>query len=161
MWKHEIEIKNNTCEKEWDVVYYGINRKKFREDQVKKYMPESSNNLMVGYKSSNVKTDFIKILPNNELRKTIDKCKVSLILGDKEHLNNVVTYRFYETLASDALAAISIEYDPNKELIQNPILKNLLYVHNKYDVEKLVKKYDKSLIDLQKQELERHFKNDK
>ena len=161
MWKHQIKIENTTTEKEWDVIYYGRNRKKFREDQIKKYMPESANNLMVGYKSNNVKTNFIKILPNDKLRKTINKCKVSLILGDKEHLNNVVTYRFYETLASDALAAISIEYDPNKELIQNPILKKLLYVYNKYDVEKLVHKYDKSLIDLQKQELERHFKNDK
>lgn len=159
IWKNEIEIKNTTSKKQWDVMYYGRNRKKFREDQVKKYMPEGMNNLLVSYKTNNVKTDFIKTLPNSELRETINKCKVSLILGDKEHLDNVITYRFYEILASDALAAISIEYDPNRELIQNPILKKLLYVYNKYDVEKLINKYDKSLIDLQKKELQRHFEH--
>lgn len=161
IWKHEIKIKDTTSKKQWDVMYYGRNRKKFREDQVKKYMPEGMNNLLVSYKTNNVKTDFIKTLPNNELRETLNKSKVSLILGDKEHLDNVVTYRFYEILASDALAAISIEYDPNRELIQNPILKKLLYVYNKYDVEKLINKYDKSLIDLQKEELKRHFKHNK
>jgi len=162
IWKHEtVEIKDTVTEKKWDIIYYGRNRKKFREDQIKKYMPEGMNNLMVSYKTNNVKTDFINTLPNNELRKTIDNCKVSLILGDKEHLDNVVTFRFYEALASDALAAISIEYDPNKELIQNPILKKMLYVYNKYDVEKLINKYSKSLIDLQKEELQRHLNHEK
>jgi len=90
----------------------------------------------------------------------LDTVKVSLITGDEEHLDNVTTYRFYETLASNCLAAIQIEYDPNRTLIEDPILKDLLYVKNKEDIKKLISAYDsnsKDLLNRQKEELQRIF----
>jgi len=87
----------------------------------------------------------------------LDKVKVSFITGDEEHLDNVTTYRFYETLASSCLAAIQIEYDPEKLLIQDPVLKDLLYVSNQADVKRLVEAYSPDLINRQRAELRRIF----
>ena len=90
--------------------------------------------------------------------KTLDTVKVSFITGDEEHLDNVTTYRFYETLASNCLAAIQIEYDPEKKLIQDPVLRDLLYVESKEDIKKLIDSYSPDLINRQRAELRRIFK---
>ena len=90
----------------------------------------------------------------------LDKCKVSLILGDAEHLDNVVTFRLYEILASNSLAGIQIEYDPKRELIQDPELRDLLYIESQDDVVRLVEAYSDRLILLQKAELTRIFAED-
>ena len=88
---------------------------------------------------------------------TLDSVKVSFITGDEEHLNNVTTYRFYETLASNCLAAIQIEYDPERKLIQDPVLRDLLYVSSPADIKKLIDSYSPDLIMRQRAELARLF----
>ena len=137
-----------------DVVYYGDKRGSYREKQLKKYMPLSNNNLLIGYKTK-LNIPFIKKLKHNDLLNKLNECKVSLVLADKEHENNVITFRFYETLASNCLAAIPIEFDPNKELIKNSTLKDILYVKDKYDVKKISNLYSKELIELQHNEYRR------
>ncbi len=144
-------------EKEWDLVYYGDKRGSFRENQIRKYFPKDTNNLLIGYKSDKVPATFMKKLQHSDLMKELDKVKVSLITGDDEHLDNVATYRFYETLASNCLAAIQIEYDPEKRLIQDPVLRDILYVRNQDDVKRLISMWSPELIDLQKKELRRIF----
>ena len=144
-------------EKEWDLVYYGDNRGSFRENQLRKYFPSDTNNLLIGYKSDKVPANFIKKLKHEDLMSELDKVKVSLITGDEEHLNNVTTYRFYETLASSCLAAIQIEYDPDKQLIQDPVLRDLLYVSSKEDIKRLIDAWSPDLINRQKAELRRIF----
>jgi hypothetical protein len=67
----------------------------------------------------------------------------------------------YETLASDCLAAIQIEYDPNREIIQDKVLRDLLYVTNSEDVKKLVNAFSEELLELQKKELRRLLKDKK
>ena len=99
----------------------------------------------------------MKKLQHSDLMKELDKVKVSLITGDEEHLNNVTTYRFYETLASNCLAAIQIEYDPEKRLIQDPVLRDLLYVKDQKDIKKLIDAWSPELINRQKAELRRIF----
>jgi hypothetical protein len=148
---------NQESDKEWDLVYYGDKRGSFRENQIRKYFPEDTNNLLIGYKSDKIPATFIKKLQHSDLMKELNKVKVSLITGDEEHLDNVTTYRFYETLASNCLAAIQIEYDPEKKLIQNPILRDLLYVKDQNDIKKLIKSWSPELINLQKAELRRIF----
>lgn len=143
--------------KEWDAIYYGDNRASFREQQIRKYMPQGENNLLIGYKTKKVNTTFAKKMEHSVLLDTISKSKASLITGDAEHLDNVITYRFYETMASDCLAAIQIEYDPNRELIQDPILREKLYVTSSKDVEALVASYSDDLIQRQKAELKNIF----
>lgn len=152
----------DTPEKKWDVVYFGYNRGGFREKQIRKYMPNNSKSLLIGFESKKMnETDFKEKMSSDKIYDYLDMCKVSLVLGDKEHLDNVVTFRLYETLASNCLAGIQIEYDPNREIIKNPILKDLLYVESQEDVERLAQAYSPELIELQKQELERIFREDK
>lgn len=140
--------------KQHDVVYYGDRRGSYRETQLKKYMPLSDSNLLIGYRTK-INIPFIKKLKHNDLMTKLNQCKVSLVLADKEHENNVVTFRFYETLASNCLAAIPIEYDPNKTLIQDEVLKDKLYVKNSLDVVKLVKEYNVDLVNRQHSEYRR------
>ena len=148
---------DESIEKEYDLVYFGDKRGSFRENQLRKYFPEDTNNLKIGYKSDKVPGDFMKKLKHEDLMSQLDKVKVSFITGDEEHLNNVTTYRFYETLASNCLAAIQIEYDPEKTLIQDPVLKDLLYVENKEDVKRIIDAYSPDLINRQRAELRRIF----
>lgn len=148
-----IDLEN----KEFDLIYYGDKRGSHREKKIKKYIKNSKSNLLVGYKTKNVDTTFMNKVSHNDLQKVIDKSICSLIIGDKEHEDNIATFRLYETLASSTLCAIDIDYDPNKELIKNETLRNILYVKNQNDIDKLILLYSKELIYLQQQELKRIF----
>jgi hypothetical protein len=148
---------DETIEKEYDLVYFGDKRGSFRENQLRKYFPADTNNLKIGYKSDKVPGDFMKKLKHEDLMTQLDKVKVSFITGDEEHLDNVTTYRFYETLASNCLAAIQIEYDPDRKLIQDPVLRDILYVSNTSDVKRLIDAYSPDLINRQRKELQRIF----
>jgi hypothetical protein len=148
--------------KKYDVVYYGnSNRGSFREKQLRHYFPAGTNNLLIGYKSDHIPADHIPKVPHSQLLSKLEECKVSLVVGDKEHLDNVITFRLYETLASDCLAAIQIEYDPNREIIKDKVLKKLLYVSNSEDVKNLVNSYSEDLLDRQKKELHKLLKDKK
>lgn len=137
------------------VVYYGDRRGSYREKQVEKYMPQKDTSLLIGFKTTKVDVPFTKKLKHDQLMDKLDQCKVSLVLCDAEHRDNVVTFRLYETLGSNCLAAIPIEYDPNKEIIQDPELRELLYVRSKDDVRNLVGKYSTELIKKQHEEFRR------
>jgi hypothetical protein len=152
---------DDNIEKNWDLVYFGDKRGSFRENQLRKYFPEDTKNLKIGYKSDKVPGEFMKKQSHKDLMETLNKVKVSFVTGDEEHLDNVVTYRFFETLASNCLAAIQIEYDPDKKLIKDPVLRELLYVSNQDDVKKLINAYSSDLIRRQKAELRRIFNIDK
>jgi len=148
-----IDLEN----KEFDLIYYGDKRGSHREKKIKKYVENSKSNLLVGYKTKNVDTTFMNKVSHNDLQKVIDRSICSLIIGDKEHEDNIATFRLYETLASSTLCAIDIDYDPNKELIKNETLRDVLYVKNINDIEKLMSLYSKELIYLQQLELKRIF----
>jgi len=141
--------------KQHDVVYYGDRRGSYRESQLRKYMPLSDSNLFIGYRSNKINIPFIKKLKHKDLMDMLNQCKVSLVLADKEHENNVVTFRFYETLASNCLAAIPLSFDPNKELIKDNVLRDLLYIQSKEDVLNLVNNYSEDLIKRQHDEYRR------
>jgi hypothetical protein len=148
--------------KNWDVCYFGYNRGGFREKQIVKYLPNNKSSLLIGVDSKKLdQVDFKEKMNQHKIYEHLDKCKVSLILGDAEHLDNVVTFRLYEILASNSLAGIQIEYDPKRELIKDPELRDLLYIESQKDVVRLVESYSDRLILLQKAELTRIFAEDK
>jgi len=153
----DLDLIQESQEKKWDLVYYGDKRGSFREKQIQKYFPSDTQNLLIGYKSEKVPAEFMKKLEHSELMRTLDQVKVSLITGDEEHLDNVKTYRLYETLASNCLAAIQIEYDPEKRIIQDPVLREVLYVSNQEDIKRLIDSYSPDLIRRQRNELKRLF----
>ena len=149
------DIQNE--DKEYDLIFFGDKRAGFREKQLRKYFPTDTINLKIGYKSDKVPGSFVKKMPQELMMKELDKCRVSLVTADEEHMDNVVTFRFYEVLASNCLAAIQIEFDPEKKLIQDPVLRDLLYVSSQEDIKKLIESYSPELIDRQKKELKRIF----
>lgn len=153
------EIINNN--KEYDVLYYGDNRGSFRKKELEKYMPNKERNLIIKHKTTSTlnKVQTSKKLKHEDLMRTINKSKVSLIISDKEHYNNVITFRFYETLNSNSLAAIPLSFDPHRKIIKNDILKNILYVDNKDDVQRIVDNFSLDLLKLQKEEYKRIMKD--
>ena len=156
IFKNKIaEPKYIDTVKNYDVVYYGDRRGSYREKQLVKYMPDNNSNLLIGFKTKKINVPFIKKLKHSDLLNKLNECKVSLILADDEHNNNVVTFRFYETLASNCLAGIPIEFDPNKDLIKDNVLKEILYIRSKQDVINLTNKYSKELIQRQHNEYRR------
>lgn len=158
IFKKGLEMSEFVQEKEYDVIYYGDRRGSYRESRILKLMPYSTKNLLLGYKSKKLTyADFHKKVNHSELMPILNSSKVSLVIGDKEHEDNVATFRFYEALSSSTLAAIDINFDPNKELIKNERLREVLYVSNMNDVKRLADMYSKELIDLQQQELKRIF----
>lgn len=157
IFKKGLNFSEFVEDKEYDVIYYGDKRGSYRNNKIKKLMPYSTKNLLLGYKEKINYAEFKKKVKHSELFEVLNKCKVSLVIGDKEHEDNVATFRFYEALASSTLAAIDIDFDPNKELIKNEKLREVLYVSNMNDVKKLSNMYSEELINLQQQELKRIF----
>lgn len=159
IFKNDVKLSNfvDIDNKEFDLLYYGDKRGSYRESKIRKYLSNSERDLLVGYKTNKVECSFINKVPHHDLQKIIDKSICSLIIGCKEHEDNIATFRLYETLASSTLCAIDIDYDPNKELIKNETLRNILYVKNKEDIKKLCSLYSKELIHLQHKELLRIF----
>jgi len=153
IFAYKLTPKINQVEKLFDVVYYGDRRGSYREKQLIKYMPNNEKSLLIAFKQDKLNdVTFVKKQKHDDLIKTLDSCKVSLILSDKEHENNVITFRLYETLASNCLAAIPIEFDPNREIIKDEVLREILYVKNIDDVKNLVNMYDIELIKRQHEE---------
>lgn len=157
IFKHNTKYSNfvEVQDKEYDVIYYGDKRGSYREKKLRFLFKESTKNLLVGYKSPKVSGDFIKKVQHVKLQETINRAKVNLIIADEEHEDNVTTFRFYEGMASSSLCAIDLKFDPNRELIKDPILKDLLYIERNSDIKKLANSYSKDLIELQHKELKR------
>lgn len=151
-------------EKPFNVVYYGYYRTTYRKKQILKYLNDSENNLLISNKKINEfsKVKYVeKIAGLQDLSRHLQSCKVSLIIGDEPHNNNIVTWRFYESLLNDCLLAISNEYDYDKLLIEDEYLKGILYVKNSNDVENLSKIWTKELVDTQKSHLMKIFSRDR
>lgn len=164
IFKKGVNTYDYSTDKDYDVIYYGDKRGSYRNNKIKKFMPFSTKNLLLGYKEPKISwADYKTKVKHSELFSVLNKCKVSLVIGDKEHEDNVATFRFFEALASSAIAAIDIDYDPNKQLIKNNTLRNILYVDSKNQVANLAKLYTENqslaeeIIDLQKLELQRIF----
>jgi len=164
IFKKGVEFCPYFKNKDYDVIYYGDKRGSYRNNKIKKLLPFSTKNLLLGYKEPKITyAEYKSKVNHSDLFKILNKCKVSLVIGDKEHENNVATFRFYEALASSCIAAIDIDYDPNKELIKNEKLRNVLYVNSKNQVANLAKLYTENeilareIVTLQKEELKRIF----
>lgn len=146
----------NTDHKEYDLVYYGANRSGSRNKIIKHFYKSNTNNVFIGCDKIDKNVTCLKKMKQHDVIDFLNKnVKVSLIVGDKEHLDNVITFRLYEVMMTNCLAAIHIDYDPNKEIITDPELREILYVSGPEDIEKLVKMYSKELVDKQHRELKK------
>jgi hypothetical protein len=147
---------DNNIDKKYDLVYYGSNRSGERNKLIKNFFKSKTNNVLVGSDKIDPNIKCLKKMKHTEILDFLNtQTKVSLVIGDKAHLNNVVTFRLYETMMTNSLAAIHIDYDPNKEIITDPELREILYVSGPDDIEKLVNMYSKELVDKQHRELKK------
>lgn len=163
IFKNQVPTKNTFFSyqqpKKWDLAYWGNKRGGYREKKIKHYCV-GSNDVLIGYPvPSGSSCNFLPKQNHDKLQSTIDQSKASLIIGDKEHENNIATFRFYETMLSTSLMAIDLTYDPNKELIQNPTLKDLLYVNSRQDCQTIIDSWSPELVKLQQQEFQNHMSN--
>ena len=134
--------KTELTKKEFDIIYYGTNRrtermkimdsmfKEYHWDQEDPYMP-SLNKRWIGYDPEYPDTVVSDFLDRKELGKEIDKSWSSLVMGDIHHYGNVRTLRFFESLASNSLALIHAPYEGNTLLVTKK-LRDLI-TFNTYD----------------------------
>jgi len=143
-------------DKESAFLYYGDNRGSYRQKQVRKFIPDNRSSLIISMKNHGLdNVNFKKKVKHSELKHHIDHSTTSLVIGDPEHEDNVITFRVYETLASSALAAIPRQFDPNMEIIQDEELKKVCYIDTKEDLVRLANSYSKDLINRQHEEFRR------
>ena len=149
-------------EKEFDLVYYGDNRGGYRDRKLKQYF----DNNILKTKTIGLKKDYrdnykLKKIKNNQLSNEMQDCYSSLILGDKEHNNNWITYRFFEGILAKVIIFIDIEYDTEQKYLESDLLKSLCYVSSPEQIRKNIQYildnnlYDK-IIELQLKELEKY-----
>jgi hypothetical protein len=159
-YKFNEENLNN--EKEFDLVYYGSDRGSYRNKIIEKYF---NNDILktniVGFNKEFKNNTCFDFIHNDKLANHINKSLGSLIIGDKEHNSNWITYRFFEGILSGVILFIDEEYDINKNYLKNPILQKICYVKSAEDIKKRLD-YIKDnnlynqIIKLQKEELKRY-----
>jgi len=133
----DISLFSESYNYNYDFVYYGDNRGKYRHELLLKYIPKETNNIIIAYKKLNGN----KKLKHNQLLKILNKCKTSLIISDKEHQKNVLTYRYYEVMMSNCFACIpfeycNIDYAPKDNFISSN--KDIEYIINNFDSKLIV-----------------------
>lgn len=149
-------------EKNIDLVYYGDTRGGYRDKKLKQYF----DNDILTTKTIGLKQDFknnIKLdkVRNDLLSNEMQSCYGSLVIGDKEHNDNWITYRFFEGILAKIIIFIDIEYDPHKRYLDNPILKKLCYVSGPDDIKVKLQwikenNYYEKVIELQTKELDKY-----
>lgn len=149
-------------EKKFDLVYYGDNRGGYRDKKLKQYL----NNEILKTKTIGLRDDYINNLKlskirNDQLSNEMQDCYASLVIGDKEHNNNWITYRFFEGILSGVILFIDEDYDINKNYLKNPILQKICYVKSAEDIKKRLEYINENnlynqIIKLQKEELKRY-----
>lgn len=146
---------------EYDIVYYGDNRGTYRNNKLKYFLNSSSiNSLLIGLELPIKGATFMDKKAQTELKSIIsNSCLSSLIIGDAEHENAFVTFRFYESLYFDVVCFIDIAYDSNKLLFNHQVLKDFNYIYSSDDLKDKINRlredndFRLNILALQKQEL--------
>lgn len=160
---HIRNVEEVNVDKEYDVCYYGDNRGTYRNNKIKKYFnTDDLKSLLIGCKLENLKNNTIHDkVPHFELNALVNKSYSAIVIGDKEHENAFVTARFYENMMFGIVSFVDIDYDNEKKLYTDDLLKDFCYITSQEDLINKVKiiKEDKNLyndiINRQKKELER------
>lgn len=130
------KIENTKKEKTFDLIYYGDNRGGYRDKLIKSYFDNDIlNTKTVAFKNNFKNNSSIDKVRNEELSSEMQDCFGNLVIGDKEHNNNWITYRFFEGILANVINFIHIDYDKDKKYYKNELLKKLCYVRDSFDVE--------------------------
>ena len=79
---------------------------------------------------------FGKSVEYSEFLNKMNEFKATVIIGDKKYNGNNINQRVYESILANNITFIDIELDPQMKIYKNEILRKLLYVKDKNDIEK-------------------------
>lgn len=123
-------------EKKYDVVYYGSNRGGARNRIIKELLDtEDVSSLFIKWNPKFKNSVGIDGVPHSELKTYLDSCRLSLVVGDPAHNNNITTYRIFENAKNECLSVIWHEYDTEHQIFPDM---DSFYVKSKEDIVKLI-----------------------
>jgi len=149
-----------------DIVYFGSNRPgrgKILRSLFKKNT--SLNKKWIGYDPNfDAETTITtEPVPRGELKQHLDGCKVSFVIGDPAHNDNMFTYRIFENAIMECLSVIWHEFDSKHYIFKNKELSRF-YVETIEDIENLIKHLDEDssripyYLELQQSEIREYSK---
>lgn len=124
----------------YDVIYGGSFRGGKREDKLVEFLFDIPYNVQTfgtmklqqfkndKYKWTNHPT-FIGKQPMNQVQQINSQALCSIIIGDKNYNNNMITIRVWETMMSDCICFIDKEFDKDQNILQL----DDFYINNKQD----------------------------
>jgi hypothetical protein len=166
----EFDLKMKDYEKvaePYDLVYFGNNRQNERNKVIKKLydIPEFKK-YCIGFDPELQNCEFEKYLKHEKLFEKLGKnCLATVVVGDDLHNGNFRTARFFETMLLDIAAFIYIDFDPTKQYMNDPFLKEFIYVSSKEELKEkiLMLKNDHTLyrkvVELERKEIITQFGN--
>lgn len=129
-------------EKEWDVVYFGSYRGNYRGKTFKKlFNSDNLKKLWIGHDPKMKNTEVIDSVHRSGLGKYLQRSKLSFVMGDLTHNDNIFTYRIFENSLMKCLSIIWNEFDTEHTIFQNPELTKF-YVSEPEQVEGLIQHLD-------------------
>jgi hypothetical protein len=163
---NEFEIAEPTI-KFSDVIYGGSYRSGRREAKMNKYLFDTEYDVEI---FGNASLDQFKLpytkaptftgkVAQTEFVSKTSTGIASIIIGDPNYNNNMITLRVWETMLSDAICFIDQDFDPNYEILQN----QYFYVSAKEELERKIKEIKndaalcKQLLDYQHDRIHHHF----
>jgi hypothetical protein len=163
---NEFEIAEPTI-KFSDVIYGGSYRSGRREAKMNKYLFDTEYDVEI---FGNASLDQFKLpytkaptftgkVAQTEFVSKTSTGIASIIIGDPNYNNNMITLRVWETMLSDAICFIDQDFDPNYEILQN----QYFYVSTKEELERKIKeikndeKLRHQLLDYQHNKIHDHF----
>ena len=134
-----------------------------------------SCNSLISYSDGNNDLNKLLIWCDYKLQNTTNLSKVkhidlpeyinnsfwNLVIWDKWHNSNRITYRWFEWILCNTVNFIDIEYDLEKNYYQNELLREYCYVNSWEDIKNKIEKIKEqwlyeTIIELQHKELERY-----
>lgn len=138
LFANEIQNKDS---KKYDLVYFGSKRSA-RAKVLRNLFKESElNKLWIGYDPNFKNTLAVESQPRNKLVDFVELSKLSFVVGDPAHNDNMFTYRIFENAIMDTLSVIWDDFDPSHFIFNHKELSKF-YVKTIEDVVSLCKELE-------------------
>jgi len=133
-------LKLNKYIPKYDLVYFGNLRDTHRKNKLLNFYYDlpfkvgfygNITNKDFNNKVTNI--EFNKGLSYNDLFNELNKSLYTVIIGDKCH-SIMPSVRIFESILSNLITFIDIDFDTNKKLYNNSELKDFLYIKNKEEL---------------------------
>lgn len=147
---HKLSLGINTEHKSFDVMYAGIARKYRCEVLEGIFGCENLSSVSYMTNDGEIRKNFLprmKKFKNHTIGENFlllnspkkhSESWTNIIVGDKWQKNNFKSLRFYQALKYKSVPLIHIEYDHNREYLEDPLLKRYCYFKDVDDIIEIV-----------------------